>query len=157
MLSATTRRRMKRAAWVLLAVFASAVIWFAVNIYLYAQKLIRWEYVYLHMRCHAGRFSREPELMAKLSDTPLEVTGISIRSVHDIWGDPPYRDRYGNPMRFFLVRLNGQIYGKGISPGRDGKFGTEDDMIASEYDRTDTLHHIPRIDIDAPQSQSSQI
>ena len=60
-------------------------------------------------------------------------------------------------MRFFLVRCNGKIYGKGISPGRDGKFGTEDDLIVSQYDRTGTIYHIQLIDIDDPKSWSPGI
>ena len=157
MLSATTKRRLKICGCIFAAAVIGAVVWIAVNVYLFLGRVAEWENIHVYMRCYEQLFERDPELLAKLSETPLEVTGISIRPVHAPWGDPPHLDRWGNLMHFFLVRCNGKIYGKGTSPGSDGKFGTEDDLIVSEYDRTGTIYHIQLIDIDDPETWSPGI
>ena len=153
MLSATTMRRLKICGCTFAAVVIGALVWFAVEIYLLLQKQIDWETPHRYTVGYIQLFDREPGLAAKLSETPLEVTDISLAPLSvppSGWnkGDPPYRDRHGNPMRFFLIRWNGSIYGKGISAGRDGKFGTDDDIVSSDYDDTNNPPYLPHVDIE---------
>jgi|GEM_PF-4949814 len=153
MLSATTKRRLKMCGCTLAAVVIVAVVWFAVGFYLLIREQIDWEVPHGYMTGYKILFENEPGLAAKLSETPLEVTDISLAPLsgpQSGWnkGDPPYRDRHGNPMRFFLIRWNDRIYGKGISAGRDGKFGTADDIVSSDYDDTNNPHYCPLVDIE---------
>ena len=153
MFSTTTKRRLKILGCGTLVVITCAVVWFAVEFYLFIQELIDWEKPHGYTIGYKILFEREPGLAAKLSETPLEVTDISLAPLSDPQsgrniGDPPYRDRHGNPMRFFLIRWNDRIYGKGISAGRDGKFGTADDIVSSDYDDTNNPHYLPSVDIE---------
>ena len=50
-------------------------------------------------------------------------------------------DRWGTPMTFFAIRLKEDTYHKGISAGKDRIFGTNDDIIDSEYDDTGNIFH----------------
>ena len=50
-------------------------------------------------------------------------------------------DRWGMPMKFFAIRLKEDTYHKGISAGKDRVFGTDDDIIDSEYDDTGNIFH----------------
>ena len=50
-------------------------------------------------------------------------------------------DRWGTPITFFAIRLKEDTYHKGISAGKDRIFGTNDDIIDSEYDDTGNIFH----------------
>ena len=146
MLSATTKRRVKICGCTFAAAVIGALVWFAVEFYLYVRDLHDWGRQNAYHNFYVNLFLDRPELAAKLSESPLEVTGLSLEPFGQ--GAPPYRDRYGKPMRFFLIRWNGRIYGKCISAGRDGKFGTADDIVSSDYDDTNNPPYLPRVDIE---------
>ncbi len=50
-------------------------------------------------------------------------------------------DIWGSPMQFYAVRINNDVYIKGISAGPDRRFYTQDDIINSEYDDTGNVFH----------------
>lgn len=75
---------------------------------------------------------------------PTDISELAVACRED-WpfgkNEKACLDRWGTPMTFFTIRLKEDTYHKGISAGKDRVFGTDDDIIDSEYDDTGNIFH----------------
>ncbi|MEG2076907.1 MAG: hypothetical protein RRY34_10415 [Victivallaceae bacterium] len=97
-----------------------------------ADKLLAWEDLHVVVGNYIEHFYKHPELGADFNEEEREITSVVTENRANL----PKLDRWGTPMRFFMVKRNDDFYCKGISAGKDRKFFTSDDIIDSEYDDT---------------------